>query len=529
VGRLLPRLLIPAAVAAAAVLAVVLAGTGGDNDGRTATASPAAKPLVDPNGTAAKAPRRPYVILLILDEFPGDSLLDRDGKIDAARYPNFAALAANATWFPNATSSYDSTPKAVPLILDGKRPTKGLAPDQRGHPRSLYDAFGRRGYRIVSSEEATAVCPPRYCRGARRRRPAIIPHLNRGRPERLNRFIAKVRPGRPTFWMKHALLPHGPYLFLPSGRRTRAGARDPVPGMNSPRGHHDRFLTDHNHQRYMLQLGFTDYELGKLLRRLVRTGMYDKTLIAVTADHGFSWETGVPDRRRVRQGNVDEIAPVPLFIKAPGQRRGRIDRSYVRTLDIAPTIADILNIRLPYRADGRSAFSRATRRRRVVRLPNRSFTRIVRISARRYEARRRRIVRHRLRLFGSGPTGLFSGIGPHRELIGRPVTALRVAGRGRVRASVVGGRRLRAVRRASGIVPAQIAGDLRGGRRGQKRDIAVAVNGRIQAVGRTFYLRGDRTEHYGVMVPESSLHDGRNSVQVFEVGRGGTLRLLARA
>jgi hypothetical protein len=31
------------------------------------------------------------------------------------------------------------------------------------------------------------------------------------------------------------------------------------------------------------------------------------------------------------------------------------------------------------------------------------------------------------------------------------------------------------------------------------------------------------------MVPEESLHDGRNLVEVYEVARDGSLRLLARA
>ena len=38
--------------------------------------------------------RKPHVVLLVLDEFPGDSLLDERGQIDPVRYPNFAALAA---------------------------------------------------------------------------------------------------------------------------------------------------------------------------------------------------------------------------------------------------------------------------------------------------------------------------------------------------------------------------------------------------------------------------------------------------
>src|SRR5262245_55643632 len=66
---------------------------------------------------AAAAPKRPDVVLLVLDELPGDSLLDRRGRVDRVRYPNFAALAGDSTWFRNAYSVYDSTTKAVPLIL----------------------------------------------------------------------------------------------------------------------------------------------------------------------------------------------------------------------------------------------------------------------------------------------------------------------------------------------------------------------------------------------------------------------------
>jgi len=37
-------------------------------------------------------------------------------------------------------------------------------------------------------------------------------------------------------------------------------------------------------------------------------------MIIATADHGFAFEVGGKDRRKVTRSNVDEIAPVPLFI-----------------------------------------------------------------------------------------------------------------------------------------------------------------------------------------------------------------------
>ena len=302
----------------------------------------------------------PNVVLLILDEFPSDSLLGRDGRIDSVRYPNFAALAGDSVWFRNAASSYDSTTKAVPLILDGMRPAAGTSPDRRGHPRSLFDMFARARYRMVASEEASALCPPSMCRGGLARRPAIIPNLLSGRPERYERWLRSIRAGtRPTFWMKHLLLPHGPYLYLPSGASSRPKPRDLLPGMNTTPGFHDEFLTRHNEQRYLLQLGFADRLIGRLIRRLKEQGIYDHTLIVVTADHGISWEAGVETRRAVNPSNVQELAPVPLFVKRPGARRGTVNDSYVRTLDVPSTIADVLGRRLGYRDDGQSAFSAA--------------------------------------------------------------------------------------------------------------------------------------------------------------------------
>jgi hypothetical protein len=484
-----------------------------------------------PRLQAGKSATKPNVVLLVMDEFPSESLLDQSGRIDAVRYPNFAALADDSTWFRNAFSVYDSTTKAVPLILDGIRPHPGTSPDRSDHPRSVFDMFARHRYRIVASEEATAICPPSICRGGRTKRPAIIPNLLRGRPQRFNRWVRSIRPGgRPGFWMKHLLLPHGPYIYLPSGAQTRPGAGDLLHGMNTVPGFDDEFLTRHNEQRYLLQLGYADRLLGRLMRRLEAQGMYDDTMVVVTADHGIAFQAHVETRRRTSPSNVEELTPVPLIVKRPGQHRGRVSDAYARTLDITPTIADVLGWKLGYRADGRSAFSRATRRRHRVTLTTRDFSSIVSISGRRWEARRRSVWRRRLRQFGSGDiASLYTGIGPHRELIGRQAAELASAsGAAGVRASIAGDGMFADVRPASGIVPSQIAGDLRGGTSGEKRDLAVAVNGRIEAVGRSFSLTGDRTEHFAFMVPETALREGHNAIEVFEVLDGGRLRPLVR-
>jgi hypothetical protein len=486
---------------------------------------------MDATPVAAAAPPRPPVVLILMDEFPVDQMLDTAGRIDPVRYPNFAALAATGTWFRNASTTYDSTTHAIPEILDARLPKPSMGPTYASHPNSVYTLFGRRGYRVVDSEEATSVCPPRYCPDARSTRPAILPFLQHGRAQRLERFFSRIKPGPPTLYVKHVLLPHGPYLYLPSGKQTRQSFRDPLPGMNGPIGFGDAFLTEHNQQRLLLQIGYADRELGRLFAHMKANGTFSRALIAVTADHGISFEVGVGDRRTVTPANIDEVAPVPMFIKRPGQTRGSTSSAYARTIDLVPTIADILRIPMYRGADGRSAFSRAVRGRRFMRMINRSFRGTVTVSARHMEARRRVLVRRKISLFGQGDIAtLYTGIGPNRSLLGRFTARLRPAGLGRLRSKIVDGDDMRLVDPRSQVHATQVAGTITGGTRGAQRDLAVAVNGRIEAVGRSFHLRGSRSEDYAMMVPELSLRPGRNTVALYEVtGRGKKLRLVARA
>lgn len=483
---------------------------------------------------AVAAKGKPPVVLLMFDEFPTDLLLGPDGKIDAGRYPAFAELARTGYWFPNATTTYDSTTKAIPQIMDGKLPRVGTQPTYRGHPRSVYDLFAHRGYEIERMEAATSLCPPRYCPGAGRRRPAILPQLQHGRRERLERFLGSIeRREQPTFWLGHILLPHGPYLFLPSGKQMRAGWQDLVPGVNGPPSFGSDYLALHAQQRLQLQIGFVDRQLGRLIRRMKREEIFDRALIVVTADHGISSESGVDTRRATNLANIDELAPVPLFVKAPGQRRGRAPRSYVRTTDVVPTIADLLGWRLPYRPDGRSAFSRSVRKRRSVMVIERDFSGRLRVRAAEMERRRAALLRVRLRRFGSGSWDrLYTGIGAHRALLGKPVSALASAAPG-PRAAIAGQQAFRRVARGGRVLPTQIAGSIDSGPGDATRGVAVAVNGTVVALGRTFHLHPDALqstrhgESFSVMVPESSIRPGRNRIDVFEVmGRGRSLRPL---
>jgi hypothetical protein len=514
--RYLP-LLLPAILTATAAAVLI---------GRHEDGQPEASPL--PAGA------RPPVILLLFDEFPVDALRGPDGRIDAARFPHFAALARTSTWFPNTHAAHDSTPYATPAVMDGRRPKRGRPATTRGHPRSIFTLLGDRGYRVLSNEEATDICPKRLCPGAARRRKGILSNLARGREERFDRWLRSIRRrDRPALYFKHALVPHLPWIFLHTGRHVKVT----LGHLASPRGFHDLGLTRHNEQRFLLQVGYVDRQIGRLIRRLREQGLFDRALIAITADHGVSFDLGVNDRRRVTRRNIDEVAPVPFFLKAPGQTSGRVDHGYGGTIDVVPTIADLLDLPLDWRAEGHSRVGGGPRVPRLVSFPTRFFGGVIRADGGALERRRAANIGRRVRRFGTGsqssllfgsPWSTVYRQGPRPGLVGRELRGLRVL-RSAVAARFAPGERWRSVRPRAKVVPTQVAGSIPGGRRAG-RMVAAGVNGRIQAVARTFRLRGSATELFSLVVPDSSLRAGRNRVELFEVvGRGRSLRLLRLA
>jgi hypothetical protein len=425
-------------------------------------------------------------------------------------------------------------------MLDAKLPRRGTAADIRSHRVSAYHLFDRLGYGVVDVESGTALCPRRICPGARTRRPGVLARLaGGGRPARLHRWIGAIRRrSRPTFYFQHTLLPHEPWIYLPSGHQSRPKGNDPIPGINRPIGFHDPALTRHNEVRHLLQVGYVDHEVGLLLARLRRTGLLHRVLLVAAADHGYAFEVGAKDRRLVTERNVHEVAPVPFFIKVPGQREGAIDRSLVRTVDILPTIADLLGERLNWPHDGHSAFSPATRGRGAVRIPTRDFSRVITMGARELERRRREVRLRRARTFGTGATSelLFGSpwamlyrVGPHPELLGRRVGEVVARPAQRPEARVANVALLRSVSPGERILPTRVTGTLSSSPRGPLHDVAVAVNGRVRATGRSFRLRGKRPEFFSLLVPEDSLRRGRNSLTLFELGPDGELVSLFRS
>jgi Sulfatase len=91
--------------------------------------------------------------------------------------------------------------------------------------------------------------------------------------------------------------------------------------------------------------------IARVLQRLKDQGLYDKSLVVMTADHGEGFTPGNP-RRLLAGGNAAQLMWVPMLIKAPGQTRGRVDDRNWEHVDLLPTLADLIGLSVPWKVDG---------------------------------------------------------------------------------------------------------------------------------------------------------------------------------
>jgi hypothetical protein len=528
------------------------------------------------------------VVMVVFDEFPGISLLDAKDEVDPVRYPGFAQLAKDGTWFPNAHSIYDSTSKAVPAIMDGDYPKKGVLPTSSEHPNSIFALLGK-SHTMNVSEEATTVCPRDLCKDARLDEPfldrlgsmtedvglvyahvvappgieadlpsvsetwgsfggdggggeasgevsasdaeptakeskkAVLSNLQADRNAKFDAWIAGIHKGaRPSLNFKHALLPHVPWRYLPTGQQYNTASTDPIAGL-SRQSYPDETQVEQLQMRHLLQLGFADLKIRQLIAHLKKIGIYDKALIVVTADHGVAFQQGLFDRRKAKAATLAEISPVPLFIKLPGQKRGRVNPAIVETTDIVPTISDVLDIDVPEETDGKSAFSAAVAKRDEVKMLPRDFSDWMRVDGDEFEAEKQALIDRKVALFGSGADGpdRIYRVGPNQELVGKSVSSLPASGASGAKVSLTDPGAYDDVDLEGPVLPVWVTGKVSGA--DGRLDVAIAVNGVVRAVSNTFKLATGGDELIAALIPPSSLRDGANTVEVYEVTSNGAL------
>jgi hypothetical protein len=492
------------------------------------------------------------VVVVVFDEFPISSLMDRRGRIDDLRYPAFGRLAREGTWYPRATTVHDYTDHAVPAILTGKTPSNGDLPILRDHPLNLFTLLGGP-YAFRVHEETTRLCPEQYCSPERKPfvgriatlvgdisdpyffevvppsisgvAPGLIPadrlfHRRAASTvHEFETFLSEISGHEPpgTLHFIHVLLPHVPWRFLPSGKEYGFTSIDERSGGT---GEQDPWLAEQRLQRHLLQVGYADRLLGRLLDRLDEQELLNRSLVVVAADHGASFWPGA-DRRDPTAEHLSDIASVPLFVKFPGQIRGSVDLRAARTTDVLPTIADVLELGVEKQFDGVSLRGRR---------PDRTVVSLLTGSGVRFDASLETIgdqteatVLRNVRLFGEGRDSMF-GIGTNKELLGARVPARSPQSR-TVQVRLEGRDQLRNVRVSSSFLPVHISGIVHRGELGHGTELAVSVNGRISALTRCSRDE-DGTTRFRALVPAEALVEGENRVDVFAIEPGSAKQQL---
>ena len=113
------------------------------------------------------------------------------------------------------------------------------------------------------------------------------------------------------------------------------------------------FLTRYKARPYNGEIAFVDHQLGRIVQQLKSTSLYDRTVIVVMGDHGES----LGDHGESAHGFFiyNSVTRVPFFIRAPfEQTTARRIADPVRSVDVMPTVLDLLGIPTPKEVTGSS-------------------------------------------------------------------------------------------------------------------------------------------------------------------------------
>ena len=306
--------------------------------------------------TSVEAPAdHPNLLLITMDTTRADSLGAYGRSLSPT--PNLDRLASKGVLFEQVVTTNPETLPSHSSLFTGRWPFVHGVRANGGyllsegnvtlaeHLRDLGFATGAEVAATVLRQETRVIQGFEHYRGAES--PGVtlkmVPFLDEhGEPDERNtstrvgadiaRFgIEFLREHRnePFFLWLHFFDPHSPYRAPPSFNR--------------------KFPDD----PYLAEVASADFQIGMVLRELEALGVSDRTLIALTSDHGEGLrEHGEPSHSFFV---YDTVMRVPMILAGlPDLPRGKRVASLVRTIDLAPTVLDLLDVPPLPKTDGRS-------------------------------------------------------------------------------------------------------------------------------------------------------------------------------
>lgn len=326
-------------------------------------------------GAAAPAPGPRGVVLVLLDTLRADHL-GCYGYTARPTTPHLDALAARGVRFDQAVASAPWTLPSVTALLAAQYSERIF--DTSDPAPSVMEALQAAGVRTAAFTEGAFVS--RHFgmdRGFElwEEEEGPVQHLLPGESRdasarggvertfaRAEQWLAEQREG-PFFLLIHTYEPHAPYTHTEFARALGPPpfegpfTLDHVAGLNEGTFTLTPALVRYITALYDGDIAATDRRFGRFRTRLEELGLADSVALVVTSDHGEALGGDYP-RNRFDHGHSlkDDQVRVPLILHDPrADFGGRVVAAQVRTLDVMPTVAALLEVPLDAQAyDGRS-------------------------------------------------------------------------------------------------------------------------------------------------------------------------------
>jgi arylsulfatase A-like enzyme len=273
---------------------------------------------------------RPTIVWVTIDALAAPRLAAIGGH--TSRMPHLDDLAQRSMLFSHCFSQGPSTRLSFPSMFTSRWDSQLTHLFAPAHPyplapfeRQLQDALNEAGY------ETAAVIPnayfdashwPSVTRGFQQVDSSAVPAGKFNAPQVTDAALRllSATQHRPIYLWVHYFDAHGPY--------------QPPPGTAD--------ILQTEEASYDASLGYIDRQLGRLFEAL--EARPEPTYIFVTADHASVFRPQSSTRRgHYGYDLFSATLHVPLVVHGPGVRAGR-DDDVVSTMDIVPTIADLLGL-----------------------------------------------------------------------------------------------------------------------------------------------------------------------------------------
>ncbi|TAM41265.1 DUF4976 domain-containing protein [bacterium] len=319
---------------------------------------------------------KPNVILITIDALRPDHLGCYGYK--RATSPNIDSLAKEGVIFMQSISQASVTCVSLPSLFTSVYPTRLGIVDQAEDIKKEFrspcftEVLKGKNYRtaVFLPDRATIMVPEWTKKGADLR---LIYRNSDGKSDyplltrQVTNWIAKDLKRSFFLWIHYRGVhtpyrPPAPYNSLFVHDKFYDG-RKKAPLVDNPGGWggimpkvnlNNIRETDYYISHYDGALKYVDYWVGELVSFLKQRGIYEDTIVIISADHG---EAFGEHNLYFEHGNTlyDELLRVPLIIKfAKGEFRGKRLLMQVRSIDIMPTIMEYLQFESPRGTDGES-------------------------------------------------------------------------------------------------------------------------------------------------------------------------------